>query len=145
MTIKEKIILYFKEEYEKLEYKYIMIPLLIVLIFRIIYVQYYTYKINNCEYLIVSCKVYKVGYVSKMPGYNIYFKYRINGKEYDEREKVSNFYHFGFRYFLIGKNIPLLICKSNPKYHEILLLPEDFKARNLSYPDSLRIYLEYLK
>jgi hypothetical protein len=134
---REKIIYFLKN--------YGGIPILICLVCGLIYNQYYIHKVNNCDYEIISCKVYKVGKVSKMPGYNIYFHYRIKGKEYDERDKVSNIYNYSFRYFLIGKNVPLLICKSNPKYHEILLLPEDFEGRDLIYPDSLKIYLEYLK
>jgi hypothetical protein len=144
MTTKE-IGTYLKNEYRNLKYKYILIPILVILTYRIMYVQYYTYKVNNCDYDIISCKVYKVGIVSKMPGYNVYFRYKINGKEYDEREKVSNIYQTGFQYFLIGKNVPLVICKSNHKHHEILLHPEEFKEKNLPYPDSLKIYLEYLK
>jgi hypothetical protein len=145
VTIKNRIFQYLKNEYQNLKHKYILIPLLVILIYRIIYVQYYTDKINNCDYEIISCKVYKVGIVSKNPGNNIYFKYRINGKEYDECDKVSNIYRSNFQYFLIDKNVPLLVCKSDPKYYEILLLPIDFAERNLPYPDSLRIYLEYLK
>lgn len=118
---------------------------MLILACGIIYKQYYTYKLDNCDYEIISCKVYDVGKTSKPPGYYAYFKYRINKKEYDNRDKLPNIYRFGFRYFLIDKHVPLLICKSNHKYHEILLMPEDFKERNLAYPDSLKIYLEYLK
>lgn len=124
---------------------YIAICGMIFFTFTISYFQYYSYKIHNCDYEIVSCKVYEVVKISKPSGYNVYFKCRINGKVYDDRDKLPNYYEFGFRYFLVGKNVPLLICKSNPKYHDILLLPEDFKERNLVYPDSLKIYLKYLK
>lgn len=142
---KEKILEYFKREYRKLKHKYIIIPGLFILACGLIYNEYYIYKVDNCDYDIISCKVYEVVRVIKNPGFGISYKYKINGIEYDEYDTEPNIYKNEFRYFLIGRNVPLLVCKSNHKYQEILLMPEDFKERNLPYPDSLKIYLEYLK
>jgi hypothetical protein len=135
---RQKIFNYIKKNYKA-------IPAMTFLVFTIAYFQYYSYKIHNCDYEIISCEVYDVVRVIKSPGFGISFKYKIDGVEYDEYETEPNIYKNGFRYFLLGRNIPLLVCKSNHKYHEILLMPEDFKERNLAYPDSLKIYLEYLK
>lgn len=142
---RNKVVDYIKREYKNMKYKYIMIPVLGYLIYGIIYAQYYTYKIDNCDYEIISCKVYEVVRVIKSPGFGISYKYELNGIEYDEYETEPNIYKNGLKYFLIDRNVPLLICKSDSKYREILLLPKDFEERNLTYPDSLRIYLKYLK
>ena len=145
MTTKKKIIQYLKNEYRKLKHKYILIPLLIILAFGLIYNQYYIYNVQNCDFDIISCKVYEVVRVIKSPGFGISYRYKMNNIEYEEYETEPNIYKDDLKYFLIGRNLPLLVCKSNPKYREILLSPKEFEERNLPYPDSLRIYLEYLK
>ncbi len=145
MKTKEKILLYLKNEYRKLEYKYVMIPTLAFILIGLAYNEYSIYTVENCDYEIVSCKVYDVTFAIKPPSYGISYKYTLGDIGDEDYDTEPNIYKPEIKNFLLGKNIPLLICKDKPKYQEILLAPEDFEVRNLPYPDSLRIYMEYLK
>lgn len=142
---KKEVLDYLSNQYRSLKYKLVVIPGLVYLLFVIVRAQLYTYKIDNCNYDIIHCHVYDVVRVIKSPGFGVSITYSYGDKLYDKYETEPNIFKNNFRYFLKGRNVPLLICKSDPEYHEILLLPKDFEERNLKYPDSLSIYLEYLK
>ena len=66
-----------------------------------------TYKINNCDYEIISCEAYKVVEVSKNPGYNVYFKCVIDGEEYDDHDKLPYIYWCGFKYIFL---VEMCLC-----------------------------------
>jgi hypothetical protein len=47
--------------------------------------------------------------------------------------------------YVYGKEFPVILSPSDPqKYSRILIVPEDFEAYGLKFPDSLRWVLEYI-
>ena len=115
------------------------------IIYGIIDAQFYIYKIANCEYEIISCSVKEVNRTFKSPGLGINYSYVYEGKTYNGYCIEPLIYKEDFKYNLVNKTIPLLYCKSNFKYQQLLIDPEVFKNRNLTYPDSLAWVKRFIK
>ena len=112
--------------------------------------MHYVYKYKHDSFFreiskkpaITTGYITKVQYKSKL-GYVVSYYYEVNNQDVNEETYRSNVYDL--ENSLVGKSFPVIYSTVNPEYHGILIFPDDFKAYNIRFPDSLYWIAKHIK
>jgi hypothetical protein len=130
--------------------KYIISLIILYLVGYIIYVYFFSIpKYNRLKesYILGIC--YSYGYSSgtsyKNNPHSIYYKYKIDGKEYKGDIQLNSISTSDLKSYLLFKTFPVAIDKKDYSNSAALIEPARFKDFKLNFPDSLEWILSYVK
>lgn len=124
--------------------------ILLYLIGYLIYVYFFSipnYKHLKNNYILSTCHSYdfSLGSSYKNNPPSIYYKYKVNDKEYRGSTQLYKISSRDLQAHLLNKTFPVAIDKNDYSNSIALIEPDRFDDFKIKFPDSLIWILPYLK
>ena len=122
------------------------ITMIILIILAISFLIYSNYLDKSLRKNLISTKgiVTEVKYASKH-GYQAYYTFDIRGRLIESSINIPNFKNDSNRHILTGRVFPVIVDSNDLTHSKMLFDSLSFINYGLTYPDSLKWLLPYLK